>query len=531
MQVSAGARGLTEGATPENFTLETLFTSPLGSDVDTATAVQLAGCRILDGNDLGALADDPDVLEALGGNLPALNGVAPRLFLLLAGIRCGKSMLIADKAIHLARTCYVGPPIRPSDDIRVPIVSVEVDNAKATFQHVVRTIQNSPVLSNLLVGEPKADSVRIRHESGRDVEIKVVALSRAGSTLMSRWFPGVIFDEAPLMGGSIEYVKNLDEALTAIHGRVLPGGTIMLVGSAEGRTGPVYDLFKKHFGQSGPDAVVMLGTGPKMNPVYYTPERCAELERVDERAYRKNVLCEFVDPEEQPIDELTIERCTRKEQGDRKPIRGHDYTASMDPATRKNSWTFGIIGCSGERRYYLALVREWRPKPGERLSPKAILSEIAALGKPYGITMVISDQYMGEALQDIASDVGLVVVPEDLTGANRLELFNNILGLLLETHDDGVPGLELARDPLVKRDLLAARKRVTTAGTVALVLPESPDGRHCDNVPMLMLGMKYPPSPPDLPANETHLDPLDEMTTNQESPHERYGRALRRVAG
>jgi hypothetical protein len=476
-----------------------MFVSEWGSRIETASYCQLALCRMLQGKPVNDLAEaDPRVLDMFGGALPTLQG-PPNVALIISGIRTAKSTLIADTAIAITQTIELPDWIRPSDEIRIPIVSTDVDTARATFTHVVETIMSSPRLIGLLAQdekgnpiEPKADSVLLRHPSGRSIEIKVVALSRAGSTLTARWFAGAIFDEAPRMGGEVDFVRSFDEAFRACRGRVLPGGVIMLAGSPHARIGPIYDLFRKHFGKPSQGFVVAKAKGPWLNPIYWTPERCAELKAIDPIAHQTDVEADFKDPESSLGDSASIEAAMRESVGDVEPVPGHFYVATMDPATRVNTWTFTIIECVGWEglalKFRVALRKQWVPAPGRTLSPDAVLGEVAQDCRRYGLSDCYTDIASADFAIDLAAQKGLTLNVE--TGVDMLELGRELMALIRR-------GLfELPNDNSMREDLQSVRTRTSTNGNVSIVLPKSSGGRHCDYFPSLCLAVKNLPDPP-----------------------------------
>ena len=519
------------------FDLEEMFTADWGSRIVTATPCQRAICRMLQGKPVNDLAElDPRVLEMFGGTLPVLKG-SPNVALIISGIRTAKSTIIAITAIWITQTIDLPDWVRPSDEVRIPIVSTDVDTAKATFTHVVETILSSPRLTALLAQdengktiEPKADSVLLRHPSGRNIEIKVVALSRAGATLTARWFAGAIFDEAPRMGGEVDYVRSFDEAFRACRGRVLPGGIIMLGGSPHARVGPIYDLFRKHFGKPGQSFVVAKAKGPWLNPVYWTPERCRELQANDPIAHQTDVEADFKDPESALGDSASIEAAMREHTGDIQPVEGHHYVATMDPATRVNTWTFTITECSGHRgispTYRVALRKQWVPEPGRTLSPDAVLAEVAADCKRYGITECYSDIASADFAIDLAAQHGLNLLIE--TGVDLLELGRELMTLIRRSL------LELPNDDRLREDLQSVRTRTSSSGNVTILLPRSSGGRHCDYFPALCLAVKNLPDPPDDPALELDADALDlqrELAEFEERNDPDGNEAARRLCG
>lgn len=289
--------------------LETLMVDGFG--LTTASPLQRATWRVIDGRPLGELADHPDVRTAIGdvSSLPV--GVRPTEVVLVAGVRTAKSMMAAGAALRAALSVDVSK-LGPGEIPRVSIVSLSRDLGAVTFNHLIGQIQARPLLRRLLAGDPKESSITIRHPSGHPVEISVVAASRAGGSLVARWSAGVIFDEAPRMAGEIDgAIVNLDDMIAAIEGRLLPGAQILAIGSPWAPWGPVYDRVTKHWGHPSCDIVVVRGTGPQMNPTWWSPERCEALLRKNPRAYRTDVLAEFAAPESSTFDPDDVAACFR----------------------------------------------------------------------------------------------------------------------------------------------------------------------------------------------------------------------------
>jgi hypothetical protein len=515
-----------------------MLTSDWGSGIATASACQRAICRVLQGKPLDDLAmSDSRVTEMFGGTIPVLGG-PPNVALIISGIRTAKSTIIADTAIAITQNIHLPEWIRPSDEIRIPIVSTDVDTARATFTHVVETIMSSPRLRALLACddngkpiEPKADSVLLRHPSGRHIEIKVVALSRAGSTLTARWFAGAIFDEAPRMGGEVDYVRSFDEAFRACRGRVLPGGTIMLSGSPHARIGPIYELFRKHFGKPDQQFVVAKAKGPWLNPVYWTPERCEELKANDPIAHQTDVEADFKDPESALGDSASIEAAMRTVIGHVEPVPGRHYTAAMDPATRINTWTFVILECTGHKgiaeSYRVAVAKQWVPEPGRTLSPGKVFDEVAVDLKRYGIPFCFTDIAGTDFAIELAEKHGVQLVME--TDVDLLELGRELMALIRREL------FELPADDKMREDLQSVRTRTSTNGGVTILLPRTSGGRHCDYFPTLCLCVKNLPDPPEEDTPQLDLGAADlarELSEFEErNGEDAYEAAARRLGG
>lgn len=494
--------------------LEGLFTSPHAFGVPKASNLQRAVCRVSDGVPLGALWDDAGVREGFGHSLPP--ETAPEILCILAAIRSGKSVLAAAKAFLCALTCDVSG-LSPGDDLRVPVLSVDKDSAHAVFHHLIGTLLDKPQLRKYIVGKPTADSVMIRHQTGREVEVKVTAMAKYGSTLVGRWLASCVLDEAGRMAGASDSVKNLDDALHAIAGRIRPGGQILIIGSPNAPYGPVFDMVQESFGRPTNHLVVVRGTGPLLNPSWWNPERVAKTQASNPRAYVTDVLGQFADAEDQLFSSVIVDRAMRKAP-DVIPARpGHSYVAAMDPAMRGNAWTLMVLGCDGvnaqgDPTYYVALARQWRGTKVNPLRPDTVLREIKSLIEPYGLNDVWSDVHHIDSLSVLAEHEGLGISETFVTAESKNEGIENIR-LHLESSR-----LELTPSRALRADLLRVKRKVYRNG-IAMDLPVTRDGRHCDYVPTLSTCLQYAPSQP-LYVHSYDFDPgLEEARAQVAAQH------------
>jgi hypothetical protein len=462
---------------------EALLTSADAFGIRTATPAQRAACRVLDGAPLGDLADHPDVVALLGGteavqSLCALRS-PPVELAFLASIRSAKTIIACAAALRAALSVDVSP-LGPGEVPRVSLVSVRLDTAQVAFRMLLETVRASRALAPLLLSET-TDTLELRHPSGRPIEVATVAGSKAGSGLVSRWSAGVIFDEAPRMNGSSDGVISLDDARAAVLGRLLPGAQALYIGSPWAPYGPVYDMVQEHWGKPSSGVVVLRGTGPMLNPVWWTPERCLELQERNPTAYATDVCGEFADPESGLLNPASVRINTRVQPLELEPEHGAAYAAAVDPAEGSaggNAWTLVIVQRIEEtegkpRRFRTVQAREWR---GVR--PEQCLEQIAEECRRFGLSSATSDQYAGASNQDLAARYGLQLNIRPTTAKSKLEDFTNLATLV---HTDC---LELAPEPTLRRDLLSVKRRTTQQG-VSIVLPKTGDGRHCDFAPAL----------------------------------------------
>jgi hypothetical protein len=473
--------------------LESLLTSPLAFGLTTASPLQRAACRIIDGEDLAELAEHPDVLSAIGRVPPGL--CAPLEVVLLSAIRCAKSLLAAAAAVRLSQRVDISA-LRQGEVARISIVSLDKDKAGVVFDdHLLASLRRSPLLRLLLVGEPTADSLYLRHPSGAPIEVSVRAGKRAGGDLVSRWSAGVIFDEAPRMMGSSDGVVNLDDARKSVLGRLLPGAALLYPGSPWAPFGPVYEMVQEHEGRPSAECAIVRGTGPQMNPVWWTPTRCEELRANDADAYATDVEARFLSPEENLFADTLLQSCARKDETDLPYNPRAAYWAAMDPATRGNAWTLVIATRVGRKRV-IACVRQWIGSSAAPLSPKTVLRDIAHVLYSYGLDAVQSDQYYVDANRDLARDMTtedgpkgkpmpVRIIQSSLTEQEKAAAYLDMRAKMAEGQ------IELHGDRVFLEDLRRAKRRVTQRG-ITIDLPTTQDGRHCDYAPATMLVCERP---------------------------------------
>lgn len=486
----------------DEWTLEDLLVSDWGFKLESASPCQRAICRVLEGRDLAELETDRDVEEMFGGVIPRLR-VAPHMFVLLCAIRTGKSLMSMAHAVYMSQKLDVSK-LRPGDGVRISILSTGVDTAKATFRHLAGAIESSPWMNALKIRET-ADTIELRHPDGREVEIKVVALSRAGSTLVGRFSAGVVIDEAPRLSSDPDNVETIDEALRAIHGRMLPGSTVLLPGSPHVPVGAVFELYERYFGNPTRECVVAKARGEQLNPSWWTLERQQHVRNVDVETYRTDCLAEFRRAPDAlfAIQDLTAAARSREV----RPARdGAEYSAALSPGTEANVWYLVIEefvknGPDGLPRFAVTRVDEWHSTIEHPLRPKSMAKALASVLKPYGIDHVICAETTPQELIDEAEEAGVSLTPDKLEGIELLQRTEEIRTLIESGRYELPPSKEL------RRDLLTVKRHQSNTGALALHLPESSDGRRCPFVPLLAMCRKY--SGVQLEDKQTEEDPLE----------------------
>lgn len=423
-----------------------------------------------------------------GGTVPRLSS-APHMMVLLCAIRTGKSLMSMAHAVWVSQKIDLSS-IRPGDGVRISILSTGIDTAKATFRHLVGAIESSPWMSALKLRET-ADTVELRHPDGREVEIKVVALSRAGSTLVGRFSAGVVIDEAPRLSSDPDNVETIDEALRAIHGRMLPGATVLLPGSPHVPTGAIFELYEKHFGHPSRECVVAKAKGAQLNASWWTPERQEQVKAIDLETYRTDCLAEFRRAPDALFSYQDIDAASRTEEF--KPPRKTEYTAALSPGTQAHRWVLVIeehvATIDNLPRFAITLAKEWVGTFEDQLRPAKMVRRIAEELQRYGLDFAVCDESTPLAIIDEANEAGISLAPDKLLNAELLEQIEDMRTLLESGRYELPPSKDL------KRDLLMVKRNITNTGAIALHLPEASDGRRCAFVPLIAMCRKYAAEP------------------------------------
>jgi len=467
---------------PSTYSLEELF--ELALDGREPSPLQRSVCRLAEGRPLEGVLSEGQAQKWFGCDLASLaQAPRPELVALVAGVRGGKSKLAACAAVWGALRADLSEA--PAyEEVWYPILAPRSRTARATYTQVLGLLA-LPELAGVIEGKPLAEECKLRRSDGRAVSIVVAAASAGGITVRARWLAGFVFDEVAQFGQeSTGAAVNVEELLRAAETRLLPGARGWLASSPYGPQGLLYETWRESFGRPGRVLVVHAPTRA-LNPVF--PEKRIEALRArDPDTAAREYDAAWTDPELQWFPSPWIDACTRSAPLERPREHGVTYYAAMDPATRGNAWTLVVAGrrWDGARKVSVAsvvLAREWIGSRTSPLDPKRVLLEQRDLLEGYGVTQVETDQWSSDALRAIASDLGLYVV-ERTIGADRFDLYDSLRTKL------GAGDVELPPDPQVRADLLGVRRRLT-AGGVAIHLPKTADGRHCDYAPALVLAV------------------------------------------
>lgn len=203
----------------------------------------------------------------------------------------------------------------------------------------------------------------------------------------------------------------------------------------------------------------------------------------DQRLWSREYLAQPADPDESLISAEDVDACTHDKIAPLPP--GSWISCAIDPATRGDVWSLIILATIGEgeaARHRVVGLKEYRPRPGTPLSPGVVLADIRqTLSSRWGTNTVVSDQWSGDALRELAARVGLRLVVMPTTAQSKYQSFENLRTAIANRT------IELPKHDGLRSDLLSLRRRITTSG-VAIATPRV-GGRHCDSATALALAL------------------------------------------
>lgn len=223
-----------------------------------------------------------------------------------------------------------------------------------------------------------------------------------------------------------------------------------------------------------------------------TRKALARLQTRDPEAFAREALCEFPDSVSGFLSATLLSASIEAGVGERepRPRPGESsnaspiYVAAIDPAFRQDSFAFTIVHRDTTRGIVVDVVRRWTPIRGARLNPKDILAEIKPLLDAYRTSVLYSDQYQLESLQQLANDFGITVEGVDFTARSKAKIFGNLQQLVNQKKLVLLDPATTDAAGTMFTELTQLERRVLQAGGMSISAPE---GKHDDMAAVLAL--------------------------------------------
>lgn len=163
----------------------------------------------------------------------------------IVGRRGGKTRAAGTLAAYVGGLCDHSGYLAPGERGVIPILAASVSQAGRAFMHGKAILQHSPVLCDLIDGDPTADTIRLT--TLIDIEVKPANFR----TVRSITAVAAIADEIAFW--QVEGAANPDsEILAALRPALATtGGPLMVISSPYAKRGELYGTFKRDFGPDG----------------------------------------------------------------------------------------------------------------------------------------------------------------------------------------------------------------------------------------------------------------------------------------
>jgi hypothetical protein len=150
----------------------------------------------------------------------------------------------------------------------------------------------------------------------------------------------------------------------------------------------MYRQWKQKFGHDDADTLVWLAPSARMNPKL--PQHIVDTALATDSARAlAEYLCQWRSDLSDFIPHDVVEAATDVGVYERAPMRNVQYFAHADAAGGTGTDSFALAISHREASYVVDAVREYKP----RFIPAAVIVELAALVKSYGISKVYGDKY------------------------------------------------------------------------------------------------------------------------------------------
>ena len=392
--------------------------------------------------------------QVAGGREPPTQRVAE--LWVVAGRRGGKSRTAGAVCAYLA--AFNQHRLAVGESGTVLALAASKLQAKATLDYALGFLNASPLLRQLLDGEPTSEEIRIKGN------ISIATHSANFRTVRSRTLIGCVFDETA-------YWRDADTSSnpdTEIYSATLPalattGGLLVGISSPYRRAGLLYRKHEASFGKNDPNVLVIKAPTLTLNPTI-DPSAIARARAMDPDAARSEWDAEWRDDIADFISRHALVHCLELGVMERQPRRSHRYVSFCDPSGGSNdSMTLAIAHREGVTSI-LDAVREIKPP----FNPEAVVAEFCGLLKSYRVSTITGDRYAGEWVASQFRNHGVNYEPSTKI---KSELFLDALPML----NSGAASL-LDNDRLITQ-IVSLERHTTRSGKDSI---DHPPGAHDD---------------------------------------------------
>lgn len=421
-----------------------------------------------------------EIARELFGDLETIPEGLRKILVMVVGGRSGKTFFGALRLLYLALFLRLDK-LQPGQEGKCWFVAPELDLATEGLNFVRGRLEADPRLRALMLNAPKpgvkAERLVIRRDDGKVVAFETKAAKRMGITERGRVILGAVLDECAFFFDE-SYRVNDVEIFNAIQPRVMVGGQLLLLSTPWAESGLLYDLYKANHpkeGGSPSSALAVLGVTPTMRSDPDILEQVATAVAIDEQRGTKNAqrefFCKFLATSAVLFfapEDLNASIATPGELPTEPPLGAH-VGAGGDVGLVKNSSAIAVA-LRVDNSLLVPVVEEKHPDQGQALKPSEVWELFASTLRAWGAWALALDQAERESAREDLGKAGLTVT----NAASTMECLTELRTALRERR------IRMVDDPLLREQLRSIRIRPRSGGGESLVVPTTPDGRHCD---------------------------------------------------
>ena len=372
---------------------------------------------------------------------------------LICGRRAGKSRILALIAVYFAIARDYSDHLGPGELAVIPVVASDTDQAKVIFRYVLGMLDSVPGLSSAKSNETQY-SVIVNGQ----VQIEIHAASYRG--LRGSSYPLAVIDELAHLRTSDVSANPDTEVIKAVRGGLLniPGSMLIAGSTPYAQRGVLYDMFRRHYGQDNPRALVWKAASWEMNPQLDAAEIKQAYDE-DPAGADSELGANFRTDVAAFVSREVVDAVTVPGRFELPYMTGCHFVAFTDPSGGSaDSFTLAISFMNKDGVAVLACVRERKPP----FSPEAVVEEFSALLKSYGIRSVTGDRYAGAWAREPWVKNGIQYMLSDKPAS---DIYKDFLPKLMSGQ------VELLDHPVLYKQLVELERRVARGGKDSISHP------------------------------------------------------------
>lgn len=322
----------------------------------------------------------------------------------VVGRRGGKSFIVALIAVYLACFRDYSASLGPGERGVIMIIATDRKQARVIMRYVTALLRSVPMLAAMILRQD-AESVDLNNR----VTIEIVT----GSYRTIRGYTVLVAlcDEMAFWR-SEDSANPAEEILAALRPAMatIPGAMLLCLSSPYKRSGPLYENYRRYYGQDGASVLVIQADTRTMNPS--VPQKIIDqaMER-DPIAASAEYLAQFRSDVGTFLDAELVARAVEPGRRERAPQDRFRYLAFTDPSGGSHDrFTLGIAHLEKDR-VILDLCRGVTPP----FDPSVVVKEFASVLKSYRCFSVTGDAYAGEWVRTAFERAGITYWRSELS--------------------------------------------------------------------------------------------------------------------